>query len=281
MLAASDIAVVVAEADEKKIPALQLIMRKLDELGVPRILFLNKIDKTAAGVRDTLKLLQPVSSAPLLLRQIPLRKDGIIIGSIDLALERAYIWREYAESEVAEIPGDEKAREIEARFSMLETLADHDDLLMEQLLEEKEPPRDEVFDDLSADLRDGIGNAGADRHRRKGQRRAQAAEGHSPRCAGCRDDTQAAGRLPTAMPAVVQVMKTIHTAHGGKLSVSRILSGGLTDGAELWHFADGDAAQGLRHLPHARQGSGETHLGQGRRHGGARQARGRARPARR
>ena len=46
-------------------------------------------------------------------------------------------------------------REIEARFSMLETLADHDDLLMEQLLEEKEPPRDEVFDDLSADLRDG------------------------------------------------------------------------------------------------------------------------------
>ena len=48
-----------------------------------------------------------------------------------------------------------KAREIEARFSMLETLADHDDLLMEQLLEEKEPPRDEVFDDLSADLREG------------------------------------------------------------------------------------------------------------------------------
>ena len=35
---------------------------------------------------------------------------------------------------------------------MLETLADHDDLLMEQLLEEKEPPRDEVFDDLAADL---------------------------------------------------------------------------------------------------------------------------------
>ena len=84
-------AIVVAEADEKKIPALQLIMRKLDDLGVPRILFLNKIDKTAAGVRDTLKMLQPASAAPLLLRQIPLRSDGIVIGSIDLALERAYI----------------------------------------------------------------------------------------------------------------------------------------------------------------------------------------------
>ena len=130
-------------------------MRKLDDLGVPRILFLNKIDKTAAGVRDTLKLLQPASTAPLLLRQIPLRKDGVVIGSIDLALERAYIYREYAESEIAEIPSDDKAREIEARFSMLETLADHDDQLMEQLLDEIEPPKDAVFDDLAADLRAG------------------------------------------------------------------------------------------------------------------------------
>jgi hypothetical protein len=62
VLAGCDVAVVVAEADEKKIFA-QLVMRKLDELGVPRILFLNKIDKNAGAVRDTLKLLQPTSSA--------------------------------------------------------------------------------------------------------------------------------------------------------------------------------------------------------------------------
>ena len=77
---------------------------------------------------------------------------------------------------------------------MLETLADHDDLLMEQLLEEKEPPRDEVFDDLSADLRDGsvtpvlIGTA------EKGNGVLQAAEGDPPRCAGRRDDAQAPRR---------------------------------------------------------------------------------------
>jgi translation elongation factor EF-G len=80
------------------------------------------------------------------------------------------------ESEVAEIPSDEKARELEARFSMLETLADHDDLLMEQLLEEIEPPRDEVFDDLAADLARGAGDARADRYGRKGQRRAAPAQ---------------------------------------------------------------------------------------------------------
>ena len=233
VLVACDIAVVVAEADEKKIPALQLIMRKLDEFGIPRILFLNKIDKTAAGVRDTLKMLQQASSSPLLLRQIPLRKEGSVFGSIDLALERAYIWRDFAESEIAEIPGDEKAREIEARFSMLETLADHDDLLMEQLLEEKEPQRDEIFDDLTADLRDGtvtpvlIGTA----ERGNGVLRLLKALRHD---APDVETTRKRLGVPDGTAAVVQVMKTVHTAHGGKLSISRILSGSVSDGTELW-----------------------------------------------
>ncbi|WP_027058617.1 elongation factor G [Mesorhizobium loti] len=241
VLAACDLAVVVAEADEKKIPALQLIMRKLDDLGVPRILFLNKVDKAIAGVRDTLKMLQPASSVPLLLRQIPLRKDGIVIGSIDLALERAYIYREYAESEVAQIPGDDKARELEARFSMLETLADHDDHLMEQLLEEVEPPKDAIFDDLAADLRDGavtpvlIGTA----EKGNGVLRLLKAIRHDA------PDIEATRKrlgLADGTATVVQVMKTIHTPHGGKLSVSRILSGQVADGGELW-LPGGDTAK--------------------------------------
>ncbi|QKD02365.1 elongation factor G [Mesorhizobium loti] len=241
VLAACDLAVVVAEADEKKIPALQLIMRKLDDLGVPRILFLNKVDKAIAGVRDTLKMLQPASSVPLLLRQIPLRKDGIVIGSIDLALERAYIYREYAESEVAQIPGDDKARELEARFSMLETLADHDDQLMEHLLEEIEPPKDAIFDDLAADLRDGavtpvlIGTA----EKGNGVLRLLKAIRHDA------PDIEATRKrlgLADGTATVVQVMKTIHTPHGGKLSVSRILSGQVADGGEFW-LPGGDTAK--------------------------------------
>ena len=241
VLAACDLAVVVAEADEKKIPALQLIMRKLDDLGVPRILFLNKVDKAITGVRDTLKMLQPASAVPLLLRQIPLRKDGVVIGSIDLALERAYIYREYAESEVAQIPGDDKARELEARFSMLETLADHDDQLMEQLLEEIEPPKDAIFDDLAADLRDGavipvlIGTA------EKGNgvlRLLKAIRHDAPDIEATRKRLGA----PDGAATLVQVMKTIHTSHGGKLLVSRILSGQVVDGSELW-LPGGDTAK--------------------------------------
>ena len=233
VLAAADLAVVVAEADEKKIPTLQLIMRKLEDASIPRMLFLNKVDKSELGVRETLRLLQPASRKPLLLRQIALRKDGIVVGSIDLALERAYVWREHAESEITPIPDEEKAREVDARFSMLETLADHDDALMEQLLDEIEPPRDAVFDDLSADLREGavtpvfIGTAEAG----NGVLRLLKAIRHDGPDVG---DTVARLAADGEPPSpCLQVMKTIHTSHGGKLSVARVLNGRISDGQEL------------------------------------------------
>lgn len=232
VLAACDLAIVVVEPDPKKIPALQLVMRTLDEVGIPRMLFLNKADKATEGVRDTLKMLQPASAVPLLLRQIPLRRNGIVIGSIDLALERAYIWREHAESEVAPIPDDDRAREIEARFSMLERLADHDDMLMEQLLEELEPPRDEIFDDLAADLRAGavvpvlIGSA---EHGNGILRLLKSIRHDAPDISVTRNRLG----LDEGAGSMLQVMKTIHTPHGGKLSVARVLEGTFTDGSDI------------------------------------------------
>ena len=83
-----------------------------------------------------------------MLRQIPIWENDIVTGFIDLALERAFVYREHAPSEVMAIPDALAEREKEARFSMLEKLADYDDELMEQLLEDVPPPRDKVFDDL-------------------------------------------------------------------------------------------------------------------------------------
>ncbi|MFN7001638.1 MAG: elongation factor G, partial [Elioraea tepidiphila] len=74
---------------------------------------------------------------------------------VDLALERAFVYREHAASEVVPLGGEDLVREKEARFSMLETLADHDDELMETLLSDLEPPRDRVFDDLGRELSEG------------------------------------------------------------------------------------------------------------------------------
>ena len=60
-LTACDAAVVVCEPDEKKVPALQLILKQLEDRGIPHFLFVNKIDKAEARVRDIVPMLQPAS----------------------------------------------------------------------------------------------------------------------------------------------------------------------------------------------------------------------------
>ncbi len=224
-----DAAVVVCEADPRKVPALQVILHALEELALPRFLFLNKIDISTSRVRETLKLLQPASRTPLLLRQIPLWKNGIATGFIDLALERAFIYREHAQSEVVDLPDIEIFRKKEARFSMLERLADYDDALMENLIDEMEPPRDRVFGDLASELRGGNVMPvliGAAQHGNGVTRLLKALRHEGPALA----QTQARLGIAAEGEPLIQVMRTIHTAHGGKLSVARLLRGGLSDG---------------------------------------------------
>src|SRR6202051_2803639 len=223
-LPAIDAAVVVCEADERKVPQLQLILRELEDLKIPRFLFLNKIDKADKQVRESLKLLQPASRVPLLLRQIPIWKNDIIGGFVDLALERAFVYKEHTASEVIKLEGDDLDRGKDARFSMLETLADHDDTLMEQLLDDIPPPRDKVFDDLAKEQRDGlicpvlIGVA----TRTNGVLRLLKALRHESQGI---DATAKRLGVKSGNDPVAYVLKTFHTAHGGKMSVARVLSG--------------------------------------------------------
>ncbi|HEV3159180.1 MAG TPA: elongation factor G [Xanthobacteraceae bacterium] len=240
VLPAIDAAVVVCEMDEKKIPQLQLILRELEDWKIPRILFVNKIDKAEAAVRDVLNLLQPASRTKLILRQIPTFSGDIISGFVDLALERAFVYKEYAPSQVVPLEGDAADLEKTARFSMLETLADHDDELMEQLLEDIQPPRDKVFDDLTRELRDGLvcpvlmGTAA----RANGVLRLLKALRHeSP---GVADTGKRLG-MKQGGDAVAYVLKTLHTTHGGKMSVVRMLGGQAGDGTT---FLTGDDEAG-------------------------------------
>ena len=233
VLAACDAAVVVCEPDEKKVPALQLILKQLEDRGIPHFLFLNKIDKAEARVRDILPMLQPASSVPLVLRQVPIWEKEIVTGFIDLALERAHVYREHAPSEVVEIPDAVSEREQEARFSMLEQLADYDDELMEQLLEDVPPPRDKVFDDLATDLREGLicpVLLGSAENGNGILRLLKALRHEAPFVAATAERVGAEGAKSCAF-----VMKTFNTAHAGKLSLTRVLTG---------EFADGDSVYG-------------------------------------
>jgi elongation factor G len=232
-LPAVDAAVVVCEADEKKVPQLQLVLRELEDQNIPHFLFLNKIDKADKRLRETLQMLQPASRIPLLLRQIPIWRNDIITGFVDLALERAHVYKEHTASEVIELKGEDLEREKTARFTMLETLADHDDELMEQLLEDIPPPRDKVFDDLAKELREGqvcpvlIGIA----TRTNGVLRLLKALRHE--APNVEATARRLGVKANGTEAVAYALKSINTAHGGKMTVARVLAGQVGDGTTL------------------------------------------------
>ncbi|HEY9521547.1 MAG TPA: elongation factor G, partial [Methyloceanibacter sp.] len=242
-LAACDAAIVVCEPDEKKVPALQLILKQLEDRGIPHFLFINKIDKAEARIRDIVPMLQPASTKPLVLRQVPIWENDIVTGFIDLALERAFVYREHAPSEVISIPDALADGEKQARFSMLEKLADYDDELMEQLLEDVPPPRDKVFDDLSKELRDGLicpvlmGSA----ENGNGILRLLKALRHESPFVGA-----TAKRLKVdGAPSCAYILKTFHTAHGGKLSLGRVLTGSFADGTTVQGGADDERISGI------------------------------------
>ena len=242
-LSACDAAVVVCEPDEKKVPALQLILKQLEDRDIPHFLFVNKIDKAEARVRDVVPMLQPASTKPLVLRQVPIWENDSGTGFIDLALERAFVYREHAPSEVIAIPDTFADLEKEARFSMLEKLADYDDELMEQLLEDVPPPRDKVFDDLSKELRDGLicpvlfGSA----EKGNGILRLLKALRHEVPFVATTAKRLGVG----AAPSCAYILKTFHTAHGGKLSLARVLAGAFADGTTLRGGADDERISGV------------------------------------
>ena len=230
-LTACDAAVVVCEPDPKRVAALQVILKSLEDRGIPHFLFLNKIDSFSSPVRDIIPTLQPASAKPLVLRQIPIWDNGIVTGFVDLASERAYVYRAHAESEIIELPTSVKDREKEARFHMLEQLADYDDALMENLLSDIPPPNDVIFNDLAKELREGLicpvllGSA----ENGNGILRLLKALRHEVPFV-----TETAKRLKLEnTKSSAYIIKTLHTGHGGKLSLARVLTGSLPDSTAI------------------------------------------------
>jgi elongation factor G len=228
-LGAVDLALVVADPEPDKAILMQPVLKDLERLGVPRALFINKIDQAHGSVPDLLAALQPVSSTPLVARQIPIWKDDHVGGFVDLALERAFVYRPGKPSEQIPVPADLAEQEAQARFHMLEQLADFDDDLMEQLLSDLTPSQDAVFADLVKETSQGLitpvffGSAANG----FGVRRLLKALRHDT------PDCEAAAARMGAEGDSAYVFKTAHAGQAGKLAYARVLSGKLADGAEL------------------------------------------------
>jgi elongation factor G len=227
----ADTAVVVCEADENKALMVAPFLKHLDEAGIPHILFINKMDVSTGSVRGTFEALQAVSSRPLVLREIPIREGDEIAGHIDLISERAFQWQPGDTSKLIELPDTAKDDEELARTEMLESLADFDDTLLENLLEDMVPSTEEIFANFTKDLQENLivpvffGSAERD----SGIQRLMKSLRHdAPEAAA------AAERLGISGGGnVAQVFKSVYADHVGKLTYARVLSGEISDGMTL------------------------------------------------
>ncbi|MGC1470458.1 MAG: elongation factor G [Sphingorhabdus sp.] len=228
-LGSADLAVVVVDPEPERAALAEPILRRLDALGIPHAVFVNKIDAARGRIHDLLEAIQPMSGAPLVARQIPIREGEKITGFVDIALERAHRYVPGKESERIEIPADLAEREASERYHMLETLADHDDELLETLLMDEQPSLDRVLKDLTDEARAGwvvpvmFGSAlnGFGVHRLLKLLRHEA-----PSVA------LAAQRLGTNSKGV-HVFKVANGGAVGRLALARVLGSGLNEGAEL------------------------------------------------
>ncbi|MDX3885896.1 MAG: elongation factor G [Sphingomonas sp.] len=237
-VASADLALVVIDPDPARAPLAEPTLRRLEAMGVPHALFVNKIDQAHGRIEDLLIALKPMSAAPFVARQIPIMTGDVVTGFVDLALERAYHYRPGAASEQVPIDDALRAQEAAARQTMLEQLADHDDALLEQLLSDEVPDLDLVFGDLGRETRDGLvvpvlfGSA-TDGH---GIRRLLKMLRHDAPA-----PDRAAVRLGVDRAAAL-VLKISHGSAIGRLAIARLFEGPLAEGADLF-AADGRAAR--------------------------------------
>ena len=227
-LAIADVAIVAVDPDPARAPLAAPALRALDELGIPHLIFVNRIDQAHGRIRDLLSALQPISVSPLIGRQIPIWDGEKISGFVDLALEYAFKYRAGKESERIEIPTDLQAREAEARTHMLEQLADHDDELLEQLLMDQAPAREKVLQDLARETSDNLGVSVlfGSAISSWGVRRLLKAMRHEAPSADATSN-----RLGVESPALY-VFKIIHGSIG-RLALARALGGKIAEGTDL------------------------------------------------
>ena len=153
---AGDVAVVVVEPEVERALTISPLLRFLDQHKIPHMVFINKMDTASARVPDVLAGLQSVSPRPLVLRQVPLPgPEGELTGYVDLVSERAYRYRPGQASELIPLPDGFWNAERATRAGLVEKLADFDDALLEQLLEEVEPPKEEIYRHLTRTLQGG------------------------------------------------------------------------------------------------------------------------------
>src|SRR5256885_1296024 len=142
-----DGAVAVFDAVAGVEPQSETVWRQADRYNVPRICFVNKMDRVGAEFHRTVDMMITRLSATPLVLQLPWGVESDFKGVIDLINMNALLWQSEGKGDtfdVVSIPSDHEEAAREWRDKLLETIAENDDELMELYLEGKEPDHDQL-----------------------------------------------------------------------------------------------------------------------------------------
>jgi elongation factor G len=227
-----DAAIIVCEPTIDRVLTLSPLFKFLDDWEIPHLVFVNKIDKSNVNFIDLLHALRQVSSRPLVAHQYPIVEGEQLLGFIDLVTEQAYHYHLGSSPDLVPFPTELRDLERVARAEMLEELANFDDRLLEELIAEIDPDTEEIVRDLRMEL-------GADLIVPVFVGVAELDYGVRPLLAALLREAPEAEitakhrgiEAQQGDGAIAQVLKTIYSQQGGKLSLVRIWQGTLTDGS--------------------------------------------------
>ncbi|WP_029090266.1 elongation factor G [Brevibacterium album] len=143
-----DGAVAVFDGKEGVEPQSETVWRQADKYDVPRVCFVNKMDKLGADFYYTVDTIKNRLGAKPLVIQLPIGAENDFAGVVDLIEEVAYIWPDESKKgqdmTTVEIPEDLRERAAEYRAQLIEDVAEASDELTEKYLEEGELTKDEI-----------------------------------------------------------------------------------------------------------------------------------------
>jgi len=244
-LLGADAAVVVVEADPNRLPQVEILVDYLESRHMPHCFVVNRLDRPGADFQATYSELRKRFGAHVVAEQFPIGQGETFKGFVDVVAMQAYEFGEGGAVKPVSLP---EHLVDKPHDELLEALADFDDHLMEEVLDGKEPPLEEIERDLTADVSadkivpvlvaSGVRALGA----------AQLLEfiirQFPDGAAAVYSDSSGKPIAPkTDGPVVAQVCKTFVHPQSGKVSVARLLTGTMTPDTQLTNASRGDVKE--------------------------------------
>ncbi|HKG36811.1 MAG TPA: elongation factor G [Solirubrobacterales bacterium] len=238
-------------------PQSETVWRQADKYRVPRIAYINKMDRTGADFYNAVETMTDRLGANPLPIQLPIGQESEFVGVVDLIEMKAMAWQDElgTEFETQDIPGDMREQAEQYRTQLIEACADYDDELMEAYLNEEEIPHERIAKSLhraTLDIKVTPVLCGSSFKNKGVQPLLDAivellpsplevppVTGIEPPAKGEEEGHEAGREADDAAPFAALAFKVMADPYVGKLTYFRVYSGKLSAGSRVLNVSTG------------------------------------------